>query len=946
MNRDSEPVPLKISLLGPFEVQSAGQTLAPLHSRKEQWLLALLALHHGEVISRTQLAWTLWPDSAEEQALAYLRRSLYLLKRALGAEADRLQSAARGLRLDISGARVDVLAFDAAIRRKDTASLEEAIGLYRGVLLEGCDAEWILEERKEREQAFLQALETLGARALAGGDPEKAPLGRTAPEPAPSGGVVAPGAHRRSRIPHPPTPLVGRAETVYEAQNCLTAARLVTLTGTGGVGKTRIAIQVAEERSEEEEVWFIGLATRTSPEEVAAGVAKALGASEAPDTPMEETLVQALAARSGLLVLDNCEHLLDACAELCSRLLSACPRLRILTTSRQSLGIFGEVVLIIPPLNLPPRLTGRARQNAAMEKGLLSILMEYEAIRLFVIRAQAVLPSFSLTPQNAATVLWICRHLEGIPLALELAAARVKTLSVEQIQARLENRFRLLTGGNRAALPHHQTLRALIDWSYDLLTDPERELLNRLSVFMGGWTLEAVEAVATEEGAGSAEGSAPEVLDLLASLVDKSLVLLDRSEEQVRYRLLETIREYAAEQLEATGESEAIAGRQCHYYRNLIRRLAGELHGAGQKQCLLQFEVEHDNLGRALQWSLTAEDPEIAMVLCSELNNFWIYRGYYREGRAWCERALRRASGGAKTDIRANLLGALGTQAWMQADLQEAYRCHEEALSIRRELGSKGGIATSLERLATVSAQRGDLPKARLLLEEAVTMARETENRKVFLTALVNLGCAAREQGDNARAREAWEEALPLARDYRDYTAYSMTLTNLANLAHAEGNYEQARLLHEESLAVSGETGNRSAAAMARHNLGIVAVAQGDYEQARPLMKEAITDWKDWGNQSLVLIGIEVFTSLIILEADSRSNPGLAPYLLAAKLFGGAERAREALGCPMPPSSRPTYDANCQQLKELLDAAALEAAWNEGRTHTLEQTVASLLESG
>jgi predicted ATPase/DNA-binding SARP family transcriptional activator len=583
----SPATPLAISLLGPFSARVNGVPLPRLHSHKEEAILALLILRHGRPVERTWLAGLLWSDTAESQGLATLRRYLAYLRRALGSEVSRLQSpTSSSLMLDLTGATVDLITFDTALARGERQSLEAAVALYRGPLLEGWTEEWVFEERSRREQAYLQALEALATDALERGELTTAeqqlrrvvavdPLRETAqralmqtladggsyaaaiqsyrelrlllhrelnaaPDPetealfqqiraqaremaatgrrgdgatgreelspafAPSPQARSAGSPRlpvaersegseatRPNLPASLTRFIGREREMSEVKERLRATRLLTFTGVGGCGKTRLALEVTAQvlAGYTHGVWLVELAELTDPALVPQTVAAVLRVREQPGRSIVEVLTGSLRERQALLVLDNCEHLVAACASLADTLLRSCPDLRILATSRQPLGIMGEAVWPVPPLSLPP--PGGPPEGED--------LTQYESVCLFVDRATQSLPDFRLTPREASAVVQVCRRLDGLPLALELAAARVRALSVEQIAQRLEDRFHLLTGGSRTALPRHQTLRSLIDWSYDLLTEKERVLFQRLSVFGGGWTLAAAEAVCSDD---------------------------------------------------------------------------------------------------------------------------------------------------------------------------------------------------------------------------------------------------------------------------------------------------------------------------------------------------------------------------------------------------------------------------------------------------------------
>jgi predicted ATPase/DNA-binding SARP family transcriptional activator len=1009
---------LTIRLFGPFEVLVNGDPLARLRTRKGQWLLALLTLRAGCDLDRAWLAGTLWPDSPEPRAFNNLRVALADLRRALGPEANRLRSpAARSLRLDLTGMEADVVAFDRAINSGAMPSLERAVTLYRGPLLEGCAEEWVFAERQSREQAYLRALETLAEQALASGnlmaaegylrraiavDPLRESAQRAlmqalaagsnyasallayrelrlrlhrelnaAPDPetqavfqqvraeARSRAQVAPAVGYRSptaplppdlpRLPlsddsltflftdlagssrhweeHPdarpeavarheallrqavearggtffktlgeqccaafptaadalaaalaaqrahhaewwgevgelrvrmalhtitaqeragdyfgptfnrlarllgtghggqillsqataelvrdqlpeganlrdlgerrlpdlsrPEPIfqlvvpdlpasfsplrsleafrhnlplqltrfIGRERQMAEVKQLLGTSRLVTLTGAGGCGKTRLALQVAARMLEHfpEGVWLVELAPLADPALAPQTVATALGVQEAPSQPLLQTLVEQLRPRQLLLVLDNCEHVVGACAQLAEGLLQRCPRLRVLATSREALGIAGETRYRVPSLSVP-----EGQRPAALEE-----LGQYEAVRLFLERAGAVQPGFRLTPANAPGVAEVCRRLDGIPLAIELAAARVNALPVEKIAARLDDRFRLLTSGSRTALPRQQTLRATMDWSYDLLTEAERVLLGRLSVFAGGWTLAAAEAVCA--GGGIEEW---EVLDLLTRLVDQSLATYEEPQEAGwgprtvpagtggapwgpapgRYRLLETMRQYARDRLLEAGEAAVVRGRHYEWCLALAEEAEPELYGAEQTAWLDRLEREHDNLRAALGWSGAHGEGKAGLRLGGALRWFWSVRGYWTEGREYLAGLLALPGAEARTAVRAKALHAAGWLAWHPGDFGAARVFDEQGLAIFQELGDKRGSADSLNHLGWVAYEQGDFGTARALLEECLAINRELVCKQGIVKDLEGLAAVAVAQAHSERA--------------------------------------------------------------------------------------------------------------------------------------------------------------------------------------------------
>jgi predicted ATPase len=446
---------------------------------------------------------------------------------------------------------------------------------------------------------------------------------------------------------------------------------------------------------------------------------------EAPGQPLLQTLVESLRPRQMLLVLDNCEHLVGACAHLAQGLLQSCPHLRVLATSREALGIAGETRYRVPSLSLP----------AAERLPVLEHLGQYEAVRLFLERAAAVLPGFRLTAANAAGVAEVCRRLDGIPLAIELAAARMNALPVEELAARLEDRFRLLRSGSRTALPRHQTLRSLIDWSYDLLTEPERTLLRRLSVFAGGWTSEAAEAVCVGERVEEWE-----VLDLLTSLVEKSLVLYEERSGEGRYRLLETVRQYARDRLLEAAEANPIREQHLHYSVSWAEKAAAQMQETEEARWVERFEEEHDNLRAALGWSGVQGERQAGLRLGGAQGRFWEVLGYWREGREQLAVLLELPGAEARTAARAKALNWAGRLAVRQGDFGAPGALFEESLAISRELGSKWDIAHSLGGLGWTAYGQGDYGAARALFEESLTIFREIGDKPGIADTLARLG--------------------------------------------------------------------------------------------------------------------------------------------------------------------------------------------------------------
>jgi predicted ATPase/DNA-binding CsgD family transcriptional regulator len=676
---------------------------------------------------------------------------------------------------------------------------------------------------------------------------------------------------------------VGREEELTELRRLLEGNRMLTLTGAGGCGKTRLALAVAEELVEafENGVWLVDLAPLADPSLVPQALASAMGVREQPGRPLSETLSDHLASQKVLLVLDNCEHLVEACAELAESLLRSCHGLRVLATSREALGINGEVAWPVPSLSLPD-----LRRVPNVES-----LSRYESARLFVERTVAVKPTFALTEQNAPSVARICYRLDGIPLAIELAAARTKVLSVEEISERLGDCFGLLTTGNRTALPRHRTLHATMDWSHELLPEQERILFRRLSAFAGGFTLEAAESVCAGE-----DLERDEVLDLLSHLVDRSLVMVRENGGQTRYRLLELVRQYARERLEESGNE--VERRHATFFMELAEEAEGKLEGPDQSRWLVSLENDHDNFRAALAWSLgEGGDAGFGVRLAAALWPFWFARGYLSEGRRWLESAITR-SAPAVTLARAKALNGAGSIATFQDEYEAAKALIEEGLTLNRELGDKEGIASSLANLCGVAmlGQRDDIP-ALAALEEAKALRREITNRRTVGNLLILEGRVALARGDLERAVELGEESLEMYRAARD--AYGIVMC----------------LLH----------------------IAFVTLAQDDYERTAPLLREGLQLSRELEHK----VFIQYCVTGLAGVAASRGFP-----VRAARLWGAAERLSEISGGHIVREGKHTidYERTLTAARSQLDGAAWTAAWAEGRAMSPDRAVEYALE--
>jgi predicted ATPase/Tfp pilus assembly protein PilF len=726
-----------------------------------------------------------------------------------------------------------------------------------------------------------------------------------------------------NNLPQQATSFIGRDQALEELQRLLARTRLLTLTGSGGCGKTRLSLQLAADALEQfpDGAWFAELAPLSDPGLVPQTVATVLGLMEEAGKPISQTLTEHLKDKRLLLLLDNCEHLLDVCAKLADALLRQCPGVQMLASSREALGIGGEQTYRVPSLSLPDPKQAHTPVSVA----------PFEAVQLFTERALLARPDFQVTTQNAATLASICYRLDGIPLAIELAAARVRLLSVEEINHKLDQRFRLLTGGSRTALPRQQTLRSLIDWSYNLLHDAEQLLLQRLSVFAGGWTLAAAEQICAGEGVEDWEA-----LDLLTSLADKSLVVVEQNDGHSRYRLLETVRQYARERLLESGGGEAVRVRHRDYFLTLAEEAEPKLLAAEQAEWLRRLEEEHENLRAGLDWSLAEAESGVGLRLCGALYRFWWARGYLSEGRKWCARILAKEGSAERTLERAKALHGAGALGYHQGDYPGARALGEESLAIRRQLGDRKGIAASLNNLGLVACDQGDYPAARALYEESLAIKRELGDRVGIANSLNNLGNVAYDQAELAFARALYEESLTIARELGDREGVARVLGNLGNVAMHQRDFASAQALHEESLTIKRELGHRQRIAGSLNSLGNLALDQSDFVSARALYQEGLAIGHELGDRRGIAESLEGLAAMLVALGSS---------LRAARIWGAAERLRTEVGAPLSPKDRPRYDRRVEAARAAPgDAAWFDHAWQEGRALTLEQAIALALE--
>ncbi|GAB4192060.1 MAG: BTAD domain-containing putative transcriptional regulator [Roseiflexaceae bacterium] len=987
MSQDGSDIVLRVLLLGGFRVAGPGGvvTAAELRLRAAQQVIKLLALAPGYRLHREQVLAALWPDQEPHAAVNSLNQALYVARRALaplvGTDAPLLTLRDQQLRLgDPAQVWVDAVAFEAAARharqQRDSTGMLEAIELYGGELLpEDPYDPWLDTRRAVLRQTFRSlALELAQAdvrpavvarvrdalqlalvgdpadeelhRALMGlaarnGDRQAAirqyglleralrhdlglepdPLsqqlyrdildGRFAPA-LPSATVA------QTTLPPLPLPLtsfVGRTREQAEVRQLLGGTRLLTIAGVGGGGKTRLALEVAraEAASYRDGVAFVALAALADPMLLDQELARALGLREGQGPPLRDQLLAFLAPRRMLLVLDNCEHLIDACALLAETLLQRCPELRLLATSREPLHIGGEVVWLIPALSLPdPRLPPPTRAD----------LPQYGALQLFLDRAGAAWAQFSLPDAEIPLLAQICARLDGLPLAIELAAARVPAFSLDQIAARLDDRFALLRGGSRTALTRQQTLRAAIDWSHGLLAAPERLLFRRLAVFAGGWTLEAAEAVCAGTDLPQAE-----VLPLLAQLVDKSLVVARDTGGTRRYLLLETIRQYALEQLAGAGEEAALRERHQGWCLGLAAQGQDELSGPQQVRWLERLTAELDNFRAALQWTSAGDQGEPALLLGYRLFWFWYLHSAIGEGRAVFEAALARRDPDEPSWARAVALLGSGSMALYQGDLPLARARLEASLPIFRTLDDHFSRALAPFLAGTVAVNQGDYPAAEALLEECLPGFEALGHHQGLATALLHLGDVALGRDDPDAAEAHYRRCLAIHRaDTGSTWGMGQALNNQGEVARYRGDLEAAADFYWEALALFRRLATLADVARTLHNQAALALAEGALDRAEAGFRESLGLFQTWGNCRGVVECMSGLAQVRLAQGDHER---------AATIMGFVAGYFDAMGAAMWPPDRLAFARARAAL-----GREVAPAWARGRGMRLEEAVA------
>ena len=954
---------LRVHLFGQPHLEYRGEPLKFAASAKTLALLGYVLLHPGVPLDRDKIAFALWPDETESDARANLRRHLYGLLRALPPPQDDtpwILSDSKSVRWNPAArATIDVWEFERLARG---GAHTDAVALYAGDLLERVEDEWLDEQRTLwrdrcadsllaltagshdrasalaaitharrlqtldpwREDAIrelirlrhatgdragaLQEYREFAARLQAEFGVEPAPETTACYEAAVQGvlpqfdGTPAVRPAPRHNFPAQLSRFIGRESEAGEVGAAIAQHRLVTVTGPGGVGKSRLAQHVAETLLPEftEGARLIELAALPSGTFVVEAVAAAAGLRESSGTQLRAKIIDHLRERSLLLIFDNCEHVAGACADLAAAILGGCPGVRILATSREPLNVGGE---ILKPLRS---------------------LASAESVALFTDRTNAVRPGFALSERNASTLFEICRRLDGIPLALELAAARAKVLSPEQILERLADRFALLTGGTRTALPHQQTLRSTIDWSYDLLAQPERALLARLAIFAGGMTLEAAEAVCADDAIAPST-----VLDLLASLVDKSLVTMTESAESVRYTLLETIREYALVKLRAEAAEPALRERHLRFYAGFAERTKHGLAGAMQMRALDALDAETDNfraaLGRGLEH--TPKLPE-AFALAAALAPFWLSRSRFSEGRRWFEAALAAPESRTAPLLRARLLIGAGTLATAQDDYRVAEERYQEALPLCREGADGASEADALHGLATLEHNHGNFERAASLYRQAADNYQACGDLRGAAKAHLNLGLLAEIAGRYDEADDLLAAALHTTTAGGDAQLEGWILNALGSLAVIRENLAEAADYYTRALHMKRAAHDDLGISVALYNLGRVANRTNNLAGARAYLAESLRIANANGLRAMVANCLEGFAHFALLSGSGED---------AARLAAAAENMRDRLGrAGFAPKE---HDDIVAAIHAELGSERSAALWERGRAMDPEHAV-------
>jgi predicted ATPase/two-component SAPR family response regulator len=727
----------------------------------------------------------------------------------------------------------------------------------------------------------------------------------------------------RTQLPVRLTPLVGRASELGDVVDALDRSRLITLTGPGGAGKTRLALAAAKTAGESfpAGVHWVALAQINDQAVVGQAIAAQLGVPDTPGQDAAEAVAEQIADHRVLVVLDNCEHLAEAAADVAEYLLASCPALVVLATSREALGVEGELSWQVPPLSLPK----------AEPAPTAAALARSDAVTLFEQRAQLVRPSFRVSDENAAGVLWICRRLDGLPLAIELAAARMRIMSAAQLAERLDDIFAVLVGGARSAPPRHQALRATLDWSHDLLDADERAVFRRLAAFFGGFTLRAAERIAA-----GGEIRPDAMLEMLTRLADKSLLRVEHARGDSRYFLLAVIRDYAREKLEAAAETDSVRRAHLQYFTDLVERAAASIEQVEAEAGRLEVELDRldaelPNLRRAVEFALESGDAVAALRITGPLDRYAYLRGHYHEIRQWLDAAVT-SGPDAPAGLRAKALLGGGRLALLQCDYAAAVRRLEAALRLYRELADPRGIASSLQVLGSVAREQGRYARAVELHAESLAIAEAAEDRWAAASARSYLAFASWLQRDFAQAIEQASTALATFRDLGDVEGVAWSLINLGTVARYQGDGERASALLTESLSLSEGIGFQEGIAWSVEQLGLLAAVDGD-PAAVSLLRRSLEVHRELRDRWRMSSVLEDLSALALAQGHP---------LQAARLLGAAEAMRDAIGTVIAPSERLQHNQTTAAVRTALGDEAFDAALRRGLLATSEELAADL----
>lgn len=769
----------------------------------------------------------------------------------------------------------------------------------------------------------------------------------------------------KHNLPVQLTSFIGREREIIEVKRLVLDNRLVTLTGAGGVGKTRLALQAAAQLLDEfnDGVWFVEFASESNPQHLAQVVAKVLRIRQEPDRPLIATLTECIRSQQLLLLLDNCEHLIEASAKLADQLLRLCPAIRIVATSREVLNIEGELSWQVPSLVLPN--LGHPLENEN--------LVYNEAVKLFGERARSAEPTFSINSRNAIVVAQICHRLDGIPLAIELAAACIKGLTVEQILTRLSSRFQLLTRGSRVAPPRHQTLIATIEWSYLLLTKKEQHLLQRLAIFSGSWSLEAAEKVCSGEDLKS-----DQIPELLLKLVNKSLIVVQERNGIIRYSMLETVRQYSFEKLKEANQVEGFQQKHLEYYLELVEEAEPKFKNKELPVIRPIMEAEHNNLQEALRWAFFTGQLEAELRLAGALMWFWWHVGNLLEAREWLEKGLLKVTSAISPIVQAKALYGAGWLSAVHRDYDKTFEFNKRALALYQALGDENGKANILSTLAMVACFQEDYEKAETLARESVALFKKVGD-KYGARHVLSMGYIFLGSGRYDEASRWYEESLAISKEIEIKEGEAWALYLLGNLAKIQGNYEKASRLLEESITISREQdGAEWTIAAALYSLGELELRYNEYNKARVLLEESLVLNKKMSSKltviyASILLGwtgllqkdysyaLAVFKESLKLNEDLKeklnlalltmSLEGLASIALAQSQLGQALTLAQAvkqldvgLISPLPAQPvSPVIKSEIEALHQQLHTLSLSQVKEKGPAMKLDQIMAYAL---